>query len=71
LPDGIGETVGVLLLAGIGTGMVTTVGFASTHRDRPVLALLEPFAFVYMGVFLRAMLPFVVLDELRRMRMRW
>jgi cellulose synthase/poly-beta-1,6-N-acetylglucosamine synthase-like glycosyltransferase len=71
LPDGIGETVGVLLLAGIGTGMVTTVGFASTHRDRPVLALLEPFAVVYMSVFLRAMLPFVVLDELRRMRMRW
>ena len=71
LPNGLGETAGILLLAWLGTGMLTTVGFASTHRDRPVLALLEPIAAVYMTFFLRAMLPFVVLDELRRMRMRW
>ncbi|HEU4420270.1 MAG TPA: glycosyltransferase family 2 protein, partial [Planctomycetota bacterium] len=71
LPNGFGETAGLLLLAWIGTGMVTTVGFASTHRDRLGLALLEPVAVVYMSLFLRAMLPFVVLDELRRMRMRW
>ena len=71
LPNGFGETAGLLLIAWIGTGMLTTVGFASTHRERPVLALLEPLAVVYMSFFLRAMLPFVVLDELRRMRMRW
>jgi len=71
LPHSFGETAGILLLAWLGTGMLTTIGFASTHRDRPALALLEPFAAIYMTFFLRAMLPFVVLDELRRMRMRW
>jgi biofilm PGA synthesis N-glycosyltransferase PgaC len=71
LPNNFGETASLLLLAWLGTGMLTTIGFASTHRDRPALALLEPFAAVYMTFFLRAMLPFVVLDELRRMRMRW
>jgi cellulose synthase/poly-beta-1,6-N-acetylglucosamine synthase-like glycosyltransferase len=70
-PNGFGETAGLLLLAWLGTGMLTTIGFASTHRDRPALALLEPFAAVCMTFFLRAMLPFVVFDELRRMRTRW